>query len=330
MAEKIDWSKNDPTDPRFYKLDPNNPNTNISASKYDPTDPTSKGNPVGEAYNKFLQTANIGDTFDFGAVDPTQKGIGTKFVGFNEMGTPIIQTTQSDARTNWQNTMSGATSFSDAVNKLKDAGFDNQMAQFLVSKSSTSFIDSPKEVTEKSKNFSQDDSIVLNSSLITPTPRTPTFSPPPAPVRPPAKTAPIDTVLFEDDFMSPETMIDLVFEDIGGHELLSISRNDIINGQRVSYSPIKNLGLIQQNYNPNNLLSLQQTSEKYFANFAIKFEEKVPEEGNGENGVNVYIEEATGDLIIETVNMNNDEQVESEISINGTIYEANFGETVSW
>jgi hypothetical protein len=151
----------------------------------------------------------------------------------------------------------------------------------------------------------------------------------PTPPRPPAKTAPIDTVLFNDDAISPEIMIDLVFEDIGGHELLSISRNDIINGQRVSYSPIKNLGLIQQTYNPNNLFSLQKTSDKYFANFAIKFDEKVPQEGSGENGVNVYIEEETGDLIIETVNMNNDEQVESEIAINGTIYEVNFGETVS-
>ena len=145
----------------------------------------------------------------------------------------------------------------------------------------------------------------------------------------PAKTAPIDTVLFEDDSISPEIMFDLVFEDIGGHELLSISRNDIINGQKISYSPIKNLGLIQQIYNPKNLFSLQKTSDKYFANFSIKFDEKVPEEGSGEDGINVYVEAATGDLIIETVNMNNDEQVESEISINGTIYEINFGETAS-
>ena len=145
----------------------------------------------------------------------------------------------------------------------------------------------------------------------------------------PTKTAPIDTVLFNDDSMSPEIMADLIFEDIGGHELLSISRNDIINGQRVSYSPIKNLGLVQQKYNPNNILRLQATSDTYFANFAIKFEEKVPLEANGTNGVNVYIEQETGDLIIETVNMNNDEQLEIEIAINGTIYEANFGETVS-
>lgn len=179
----------------------------------------------------------------------------------------------------------------------------------------------------KSQTSSEEPIMLKSSSL----PATPVYLPPPTPTppKPPAKTAPIDTVLFEDDSISPEIMIDLVFEDIGGHELLSISRNDIVNGQRISYSPIKNLGLIQQTYNPNNLFSLQKTSDKYFANFSINFDEKVPEEGNGENGVNVYIEEATGDLIIETINMNNDEQVESEIAINGTIYEANFGETVS-
>jgi hypothetical protein len=150
-----------------------------------------------------------------------------------------------------------------------------------------------------------------------------------SPAPSPTKTAPIDTVLFDDQSMSLEIMTDLIFEDIGGHELLSVSRNDIINGQRVSYSPIKNLGLVQQRYNPNNILKLQATSDTYFANFAIKFEEKVPLEGNGVNGENVYIEEETGDLIIETVNMNNDEQIEVQVAINGTIYEANFGETVS-
>ena len=164
------------------------------------------------------------------------------------------------------------------------------------------------------------DPIPLTSSLL------PVSSTPPPP---PTKTAPIDTVLFDDNSVSIEIMTDLIFEDIGGHELLSISRNDIINGQQVSYSPIKNLGLVQQRYNPNNILGLQSTSDNYFANFAIKFDEKVPLEGSGINGLNVYIEEATGDLIIETINMNTDEQIEVQIAINGTIYEANFGEITS-
>jgi hypothetical protein len=164
------------------------------------------------------------------------------------------------------------------------------------------------------------DPIPLTSSLM------PIANTPPPP---PAKTAPIDTILFDDDSVSIEIMTDLIFEDIGGHELLSVSRNDIVNGQQISYSPIKNLGLVQQRYNPNNILGLQSTSDKYFANFVIKLEEKVPLEGNGLNGLNVYIEEATGDLIIETVNMNTDEQLEVQVAINGTIYEANFGEITS-
>ena len=145
----------------------------------------------------------------------------------------------------------------------------------------------------------------------------------------PVKTAPIDTVLFNDDSLSIEIMADLIFEDIGGHELINNARNDIINGQQISYTPIKNLGLIQQKYNPNNILGLQATSEKYFANFPIKFEEKVPTVGNGPNGSNVYFDDETGDLIIEGVNLNKDELFEVEVSLNGTIYEADFGATTS-
>jgi murein DD-endopeptidase MepM/ murein hydrolase activator NlpD len=165
----------------------------------------------------------------------------------------------------------------------------------------------------------------IDSVPYTPTAAAVVVSPPP----PPTKTAPIDTVLFNNDSMSIEIMTDLIFEDIGGHELINIARNDIVNGQRISYTPIKNLGLIQQRYNPSNILNLQLTSEKYFNNFPIKFEEKVPKEGNGTDGSNIYFDETTGDLIVEAVNMNPDEQLEVQISINGTIYEANFGEITS-
>ena len=140
------------------------------------------------------------------------------------------------------------------------------------------------------------------------------------------KTAPIDTVLFNDDSVPIEVMADLIFENIGGHELINIARNDIINGQKVSYQPIKNLSSIQQQYNHNNILGIQNTSDKYFANFSIKLENKIPSPGGGPNGSNVYLDTATGNLIIETINMDNDEQVEIEITLGGIIYEAEFGE----
>jgi hypothetical protein len=143
------------------------------------------------------------------------------------------------------------------------------------------------------------------------------------------KTAPIDTILFNDDLVSIDSMANLILEDIGGHELINIARNDIINGQQISYQPIKNLSSIQQQYNYNNILGIQNTSDKYFSNFSIKLENKIPNNGSGPNGSNVYLESATGNLIIETVNMENDEQIEVEITVGGIIYEAEFGEIIS-
>jgi hypothetical protein len=138
----------------------------------------------------------------------------------------------------------------------------------------------------------------------------------------PVLTAPIDTILFNDDSVPVEIMADLIFENIGGQELINIARNDTINGQTVIYQPIKNLTAIQQQYNPNNILSLNATSDKYFQNFSIKFDEKVPVEGTGPGGAHVYIDPATGELIVESINLSEDEQIEVEITIGGTIYEA--------
>jgi hypothetical protein len=159
----------------------------------------------------------------------------------------------------------------------------------------------------------------------TPTPATPaTVSPAvvAAVVAPAVKTAPIDTVLFNDDEVDIEVMSDLIFEDIGGHELINIARNDIINGQDISYQPIKNLTSLQQQYNPNNILSVQSTSDKYFSNFAIKLENKTPNVGNGPFGSNVYIDPLTGNMVVDAVNLETDEQIEIEITLSGTIYEA--------
>jgi len=158
---------------------------------------------------------------------------------------------------------------------------------------------------------------------------TPAATPPTPPpiaeaivVAPAVKTAPIDTVLFNDEDVIPELMEKLYFENIGGHELINIARNDVINGQDISYQPIKNLSSLQQQYNPNNILSLQSTSDKYFSNFAIKLENKIPNVGNGPFGSNVYLDVLNGSLVVDLINMESDEQVEIEITLSGTIYEA--------
>jgi hypothetical protein len=168
-----------------------------------------------------------------------------------------------------------------------------------------------------------------NPTPLTPTDITGTPAVAPLPPPPPVKTAPIDTVLFNSDELPIEVMTDLIFENIGGHELINIARNDIINGQQVSYQPIKNLSSIQQQYNPNNIVSLQSTSDKYFANFPIKLENKIPNPGTGPNNSYVYLDSVSGNLIIEAVNLETDEQIEVEVTVSGTIYEAEFGEIIS-
>lgn len=135
-------------------------------------------------------------------------------------------------------------------------------------------------------------------------------------------TAPIDTILMNDATMPVEVITDLIFEDIAGQELLSVARNDTVNGQRVIYQPIRNLYLIQQEYNPNNIINMQTTSDKYFKNFTIRFENKVPNVGSGPNGEFIYIDPDTGDLIIDFINIQEGEQVQVEILTAGTIYEA--------
>jgi hypothetical protein len=149
--------------------------------------------------------------------------------------------------------------------------------------------------------------------------------PPPPPPDPPTfksvKAAPIDTVLFVDEAFSKEFITDLLFEDVGGQELLSIARDDTVNGQDVIYQPIKNLGILRDTYDINNLLKLQETSDRFFANFLINLFEKIPRVGNGPDGKNYYLDEVTGDGIIEFVNIRNDEQVEVQISNAGIIEE---------
>ncbi len=131
--------------------------------------------------------------------------------------------------------------------------------------------------------------------------------------------APQYLIDLKDEEVSEYLMARLVFEDIGGEEVLGISRNDTVFGENLIYQPIKNMISLAQKYNSQNLLSLTGSAPSFFDNFLIRFSDKVPNIGNGLNGSNIYIEKETGDLIIEVVNMEDDEDVEVNIMISGEI-----------
>lgn len=153
-----------------------------------------------------------------------------------------------------------------------------------------------------------------------------------------------DLLILTEEAEPIELMTDLVFEDIGGQEIINIARNDTVNGQKIMYQPIKNLTSLYLQYNPQNILSLQNTSEAYFKNFGIPLEDKIPDCGTGYDLVGtdpdltkrtkvpnckiVYIEPETGNLVINIINLSKGEQIEVEIQTQGsrfsdTIYEVN-------
>jgi len=138
-----------------------------------------------------------------------------------------------------------------------------------------------------------------------------------------SKTATRDIIEFNDESIinDAELIVDLLFEDIGSRELLSLSRQDTVNGQDVRYQPIKNLGILKEEYNPQNLVRIQKTSDKIFDNFPINLASRIPQNGGGANGDNVYLN-SEGSLVLEFENILSDEQIEIQIVINGEVYEA--------
>lgn len=152
------------------------------------------------------------------------------------------------------------------------------------------------------------------------------------------KIATPDLIIKDDDIMSIDIMTDLIFEDIGGQELATISRHDIINGQKIIYNPIKNLSDLYLQYNPNNVLRLQ-SSDSYFKSLSLSILDHLPVCGNGydlienadepdktkwtkvPNCKSIYIDPITGDLVINLINLKDGEQAEVQILTSGSIFD---------
>lgn len=133
------------------------------------------------------------------------------------------------------------------------------------------------------------------------------------------KAATPDLLTIKQNDVPVDSMADILFEDIGGQEILSVSRNDLINGQRVIYSPIKNVSKISQRFNSNNLFPIPETTQSYFNNFAIKLDEKTPELGTGPNQETIYLDPVTGNLVVNVVNMSSSDMVEIQVLSRGDL-----------
>lgn len=133
------------------------------------------------------------------------------------------------------------------------------------------------------------------------------------------KAASPDLLTIKQDDVPVDFMTDILFEDIGGQEILSVSRNDLVNGQKVIYSPIKNVSRISQRFNSNTMFPIPETTQSYFNNFAIKLEERIPDIGTGPNDEIVYIDPITGNVVVNVTNMGTTDMVEIQVLSRGDL-----------
>lgn len=120
-----------------------------------------------------------------------------------------------------------------------------------------------------------------------------------------------------------DQMADAIIEDIGGQEIINISRNDLLNGQNITYNVIENLESTQRQFNPNELIKLQSTSADFFDTFTLNLDTFTPNYGTGftrdaitgdkiPNGEIVYVDPDNGEVVVNTINLSNNLVLEVE------------------
>lgn len=108
------------------------------------------------------------------------------------------------------------------------------------------------------------------------------------------KPASPDLIIFEDSVLPVDIMTDLIFEQVGGQEIINVSRHDLLNGQRKGYTLISNTDRIAKEYGSKNFIRISGTLQEKFDNFAIKLGSKVPEQGTGPAAYYVGVENSFG------------------------------------
>lgn len=128
-----------------------------------------------------------------------------------------------------------------------------------------------------------------------------------------AKAATPDLIQLNEEAFPVDAITDLLFEDLGGTELLNFARHDLVNGIDIRYHQISNLDKIETIYGAAKLISLQETSEQIFSKYPLKRHQYVPNSTDDPSGFNspLYLD-ADGNLIIELSGITNSNQIEIE------------------
>lgn len=119
-----------------------------------------------------------------------------------------------------------------------------------------------------------------------------------------------DIVLDPEIDTSGDYIVERFFEELGGTELINLSRHDLIDGIDVSYNPIANLSNLRRRFNPNNIIAIDYLSQDEFSRTSIDLLSR---------GIYEPYFNDDGNLVIEIDIIKSEENIETEISQTGTV-----------
>lgn len=137
----------------------------------------------------------------------------------------------------------------------------------------------------------------------------------------------------QDAALVPEELLAyLLYEQVSGQELLLLSRNDILNGQDVSYQVIQNLKDVAFEYSTGNIISLPGTLAEVFRQYGIVLENYIPSINPDAPSSQDYwqhfyieVENEIPQIVIELQNIQDNMLVELEVLASGEPDSAAFG-----
>ncbi len=139
--------------------------------------------------------------------------------------------------------------------------------------------------------------------------------------------------------LNAEHIAKILFENVSAIELSIVERHDTIEGINQKYSIISNLAEVRKKYDAGKQLSPMDKFKPLTSIYTINIQDKIPQEDyiilENLNSTYQYLDEnnqivtrekgyyyidTNGDLVIELINLEKNQQVEVLIDTNGTIY----------
>lgn len=184
----------------------------------------------------------------------------------------------------------------------------------------------------------EDDTTGGSNPVMPPTP-TPVVVETPKAAEPKTPTRDVTNISSLVPQFNAEHITKILFESLSAVELSIVERHDTIEGINQRYSIISNLSEIRKKYDIAKQLTVMDKFKPLTRIFTINIEDKIPQEDYialedltatyqylDENNKIVtrekgyYYIDTNGDLVIELINIERNQQVEVEIDTNGTIY----------